>query len=139
MAINLSINIFSLIIATIINIILSFTWYGPLFSKEWIKAMGFSKKEIDAEKNKDMKNPTIIVILTTIITVYVINVILTTMNVTNLFEALFIGVLIWAAFYLTKDVGTLLWEHKPLKLLYINATYELIMVLLTILILFLIG
>jgi len=35
-----------ILIATIASFIFGFLWYGPLFGKQWMNLMGFTKKSI---------------------------------------------------------------------------------------------
>ena len=54
MAPTVTINYIAVLVAAIVNMVLGFLWYGPLFGKQWIQMMNFDKKKMAEAKRKGM-------------------------------------------------------------------------------------
>ena len=49
------INYWAVIVCAIVNMALGFYWYGPLFGRQWVALMGWSKEEVEKGQIKMQK------------------------------------------------------------------------------------
>jgi hypothetical protein len=104
----------AVIVAVVANMILGFLWYGPLFGKQWMKAVGKSESEIP-------QNPTMYVV-PVVATLVMAIVLWNVMQATGL-SGIVAGFWMWLGFTaltgLTNDVfrgtGTTLWAIENLN------------------------
>ena len=121
----ISINYWAVLVATIAAMVLGFLWYGPLFGKVWIKLMGFDKKKMDKNMKKEMKKAYMILVITTLVTSYVLAHFVKYLG-TTVSDAMQTAFWIWLGFMATTQIGVVLWEGKPWKLYFINAAHYLV-------------
>src|SRR5947207_3505777 len=48
------INYMAVVAAAVVNMVLGFLWYGPLFGKPWMKMMNFTEEHMKAAQAKGM-------------------------------------------------------------------------------------
>ena len=120
-----SINYWAVLAATIAAIVLGFLWYGPLFGKVWMQLMGMDKKKMDKNMKKQMTKSYIILVITTLITSYVLAHFVKYLG-TTVSDALQTAFWIWLGFVATIQIGIVLWDGKPWKLYFINASHQLV-------------
>ncbi|HSU73247.1 MAG TPA: DUF1761 domain-containing protein [Candidatus Binatia bacterium] len=118
------VNIWAILVATIIQMVLGFLWYGPLFGKIWMKEMRFDPKKKPPKGT--MTKSYVIMIVSAFIMAYVLAHFVKLLSVTSLAGACQIAFWIWLGFVATIQVGSVLWEGKSWKLFAINAAYWLV-------------
>lgn len=122
MALELMINWIAVLVVSIIAFFFGFLWYGFLFMKQWSKATGV----------KDSKNPVrsmFIGFIITLISVYVLAVLIVNTGSTTITGGMLIGFLIWLGCSLSSTIGPIIWENKSMSLFWIASPYELISLL----------
>ncbi|MFZ1806589.1 MAG: DUF1761 domain-containing protein [Cyclobacteriaceae bacterium] len=133
---EITINWMAILVAVVVNFILGFLWYTPLFGKVWAKEMGFdpSVKPAGGEMAKGM----IIMIVGNFFFAYVFAHNMAAWSfVPGMDQMPKIGTIMnsaiftWLGFYLPVDIGTVTWEKKSWKLFWINTGYHLVMLLVT--------
>lgn len=122
---NLEVNYLGVLIAAIVNIIIGFLWYGPLFGKLWIKESGIPLKKLENKKNKRMGSTYIAMSASSLIFSCVLSIILNSIEINLIIDAILTAVLIWFGFFAAIMLGQILWERKSLKLYLINSFYYL--------------
>ena len=120
-----SINYWAVLAATIAAIVLGFLWYGPLFGKVWMQLMGMDKKKMDKNMKKQMTKSYIILVITTLITSYVLAHFVKYLG-TTVSDALQTAFWTWLGFVATIQIGIVLWDGKPWKLYFINVAHQLV-------------
>ncbi|MBI2667768.1 DUF1761 domain-containing protein [Candidatus Woesearchaeota archaeon] len=127
------VNYLAVIVVAILNMVIGFLWYGPLFGKQWIRLMGFDAKKMKDMKNKGMTTPMIFGFISSLIMAYVLGLFVEGLNTSGILSGVIGGViisfLIWLGFVATIMLGTVLWEGKPIKLYILNILYWLISLL----------
>jgi len=118
---NFSISVIPLIVLSLVNFILSWVWYSPLlFAKPWMKALGIDPKhEMTEEDKKRMPFLFISGIVSSFVLVFILMVLINTLQISNFFYGLLFGLLVWLGFALTHSLNTL-WEGRKVKVLIIN-------------------
>lgn len=121
-----SINIWPVLVAAIVAIVLGFLWYGPLFGKMWMQLMGIDKKKMAEMKKKPMTMNYVIMIISTLVMSYILAHFVNYLGATDISGALQSAFWIWLGFIATVILGSVLWEGKPWKLYFLNAAYWLV-------------
>lgn len=117
----MTINFLAALIASSVGLILGFIWYSVLFAKEWQKLSGVT----DAQLNKGMAQRAIGSYLLTLIMSFNLAAFIGA-SATPSF-GLFAGFAAgfgWVAMALGSNY---LFEHRPLKLYFINAGYNILL------------
>lgn len=124
---EVSINYLAVIVSAIALLIVSFVWYGPLFGKAWMAAVGFDKatpEEMEKGK-KEMPKNAAIQFVTALIMAYVMTHTLTYagayLETSGLILGLMTGFWLWLGFVVPVSIGSVLWDGKPWKYWFIVA------------------
>ena len=124
------VNYMAVIAAAIVSIVLGFIWYGPLFGKQWMSAMGFTKEHMDKAKAKGMTMNYILMAVGSLVMAYVLSHVtsfaMAYMKVTGYSAGLSSGFWIWLGFIAPVTMGDQLWGGKPWRLFPIVAGYYLV-------------
>lgn len=88
-----SLNWLAILAATVASFVLGYFWYGPIFGKAWLAALGKTADEI-----KPSPTPFIITFFTTLITCIAMAVILSMLQVTSLLGGALLGLAVGIAF-----------------------------------------
>ncbi len=128
------INYVAVIVATVVNFILGFIWYTPLFGKTWGKEMGFDTTV--RPTGGQMAKGLIITAIGNFLMVYVFaHNIEAWMFVPEMKDAsasaaiLPAAIFTWLGFFLPVDINAVAWEKKSWKLFFINTGYHLLTLL----------
>jgi hypothetical protein len=131
---ELKINIVAILVAVVVNFILGFIWYTPLFGKAWAKEMGY-----DTNSKPDtgvMVKGLVFMIIGNFLFAWVFahNIAAWTFvpNVNQLgplANSLNAAIFTWIGFYLPGHLGSTVWEKKSWRLFAINAGYNLVSLL----------
>lgn len=119
------INYWAVLGAAIANMIVGSLWYGPLFGKAWRKMMGFSP---DSMKSMTLTAPQAMVggFITALLMGYVLAHFVSLIGIIDTTGALQLAFWSWLGLVATTQVGSVLWEGKPWKLFFLNASQSLI-------------
>jgi hypothetical protein len=121
------VNIWSIIVATIIAYVIGALWYSPLlFGKEWMRLKNMSEKDITEESKRGMWKLYIIQLVTTLVLFCVLGFIVTATGSLTAGDGLFLAFLVWLGFSLMPAIGDILWNKTPIKLVLINEVCTLV-------------
>ena len=129
------INYLAVVASAVAAMVVGFLWYGPLFGKSWSKLMGWG--DMTPEKMKEMQKKAMPAYAVNMVGAFLMafalahNLIfgsayLNMYGIAAGFQAAFWN---WLGFVAPVTLGAVLWEGKPLKLWYINASYYLVVLL----------
>jgi hypothetical protein len=121
------INWVGLGITTIVAFFFGMLWYGPFFGKKWMKLANVSNKDM---KKEDMPKTMILGFISNFAMVYVTNFFVTNVSV-GLNSALLVGFLLWLGYIATTALSRVLWEKSSWNLYLLNASYYLVLLLVT--------
>ena len=121
-----SINYLAVLAAAVVSIILGFLWYGPLFGKQWMQLMGITNKQMKEGSKKGMAKTYTIMIVSTLLTSYILAHFVDYMQASSMIDGIMLGFWIWLGFIATVQIGSVLWEQKPVKLYFINTLHTLV-------------
>ncbi|MBI2649708.1 DUF1761 domain-containing protein [Candidatus Woesearchaeota archaeon] len=123
---QIDVNYLAVLAAAIASMIVGFIWYGPLFGKMWMKMMGFDKKKMDEAKKKGMGKTYALAFLTSLIMSYVLAHFVGYVQAATAMDGVVLGFWVWIGFLATTQIGSVLWEGKPVKLYLINTLHYLV-------------
>jgi hypothetical protein len=123
----MDINIWSVIVATVVAFIIGAIWYSPvLFGKEWMALSGCTDKDMNDAKKKGVFKFYIIQLITTLVTFVVLGFAMSFAGVDTTSDGALIGIIAWLGFILPGHIGSLMWERRPVKLVLINTVCSLL-------------
>lgn len=131
-----SINPLAVLVATLLSFLLGFLWYGFLFCKPWMTAMGLKSEDIESS-GLSMKKAVIgstAASFATALGIALLMVLLKNSLASTIFAT---AVLVWFAFSLGPMFKLIFWEDRPFTLFLIDGGYELVSILVVTTILFL--
>lgn len=131
--VEVPINYLAVIVAAVANMIIGFLWYGPIFGKEWIAMMGFTKEQMEEARKKSMNKTYALAFVGSLLTAYVLAHALvfasSYMQVYGVSAGLSAGFWNWLGFVVPVLLGTVLWEGRSWKLWGLNVGYYLVSIL----------
>lgn len=122
----MEVNLLAVLVAAIASMVLGFVWYGPLFGKMWMELMKFSDADMKKAKEKGMGKSYALMAVSSLITAYVVGLLLMMTGAADLNSALQLGAWIWLGFVATTSFSGVLWEGKPHKLWVLNNAYSIV-------------
>ncbi len=115
-----------LIVAAIANVALGMIWYGPLFGKQWMKETGMTAEDAKKAKEKGMMKESLIALVTSFITAYVLAQVILLAGAFTAAEAVGVAFWLWLGFMATLLTSGVLWGDETWTLWLINAAYRLV-------------
>lgn len=123
----MEINYLAILVSGIVSMFLGWSWYGPLFGKQWMALSGITMPPvITPEIKKGMTRGYIGTLVGAVITAFVLSNVLIAFGATTAGEALRIAFIAWLGFFVPTGMGMVLWEGKPWKLYFIHIGYSLV-------------
>jgi len=119
------VNWLAILICAVVSMIVGSIWYGPVFGKQWMKLVGFTKEELEKGK-KDMPKVYGQMFLGSVITSYVLAVIISMAPEKSVMMGVTGAFWVWVGFIAAVKYSDVLFEKKPLKLYLIEIGYYLI-------------
>ena len=121
----LSVNFLTILVATIVNMVLGFIWYGPLLGKQWMKASGRTKESMEKEK-KDMPMVMGLMFVGALVMAYILALFIKYAGATTFEIGAKVGFLAWLGFVATTMLADVLYEKKNKQLAAINLGFNLV-------------
>jgi hypothetical protein len=127
---ELKINIAAVLVAVVVNFVLGFIWYTPLFGKIWGKEMGYDP-DMKPEKSEMVKGMVFMVFGNFLFAWVLAHNIAAWQYVPGIKEtsplsnSLTTAIFTWMGFFLPGQLGATVWERNSWKLFGINTGYHL--------------
>jgi len=115
-----SINIWAVLVAAVVSMIIGSVWYGPVFGKQYMLAKGMDKwsKEKQDKMKKAMPVTFLAQFIANVIMFYAFAMIVSGLNQNSLIGGIKVGLLIWIGFILPLKLGEELWGGKMILFWY---------------------
>jgi hypothetical protein len=127
------INYWAVLVSAVAAMGLGYLWYGPLFGKQWIALMGWSKAEMDAKMKSGVGPQYLLQAAGALVMAYVLahSVIFagSYLHQSGVVAGLEGGIWSWFGFVVPVSLGSVLWDGKPWKLWAINSGYFLVVLI----------
>ena len=120
-----NINLIGVLAAGIVGMVIGVLWYGPLFGKQWIRWMGFTKETIEETKKKGMISSYALGFVGQLASAY--SLALLTAFSFQYFGGFSYSLVFWVWFgiVLPVQMATVLWEGRSWQLFALNCAYSL--------------
>jgi hypothetical protein len=126
------VNYVAVIVAGVLSMAIGAFWYSPAgFGKQWMKLMGFTKKDLNEAKEKGMGKSYALAFLSTLVMSYVLAVFVGFANAATILNGAVVGFWLWLGFIATTMLGIVLLQNKPVKLYVLNIAHYLVVMLVT--------
>ncbi|MGB3922110.1 MAG: DUF1761 domain-containing protein [Minisyncoccia bacterium] len=126
---DIGINYWAVLVAAVSSMAVGFLWYGLLFKKPWMAMMGYAPEVMSGMKMAANKAYAI-QFVASLVMAYVLSHVLvfatSYMNSSGWTSGASSGFWMWLGFVAPVSLGVVLWENKPWKLWYINASHYLV-------------
>lgn len=118
-------NYLGILVAGVINMILGFSWYGPLFGKPWMKYMGITKEQMEKAKTKmaEMNMKYAMMFVTSLVQAYVMQWLIRTTGASDVVSGVMVGALAWLGFAATVQFANWNFSGKKFGLFLIDTGY----------------
>ena len=118
---ELKINHFAVLVAIVLQFVLGFLWYGPLFGEPWMGMVGLDTATIEA--NPPGAGEWITNIFSAVVSIYVLAWLFTKIPVTSLLKGLLVGLLIGFSFVLMSIMTSGMFAKDPYGLAWITGGF----------------
>ena len=120
-----SINYPAVLISAVLMMVLGALWYGPLFAKPWMAAMGKSMEEVPA-MGGNMAQTYGITFIGALLESFILGVLIASTGTDTLMGGIMLSVLVWLGFVATTGLNGVTFEGRPPALYFINNGYHLV-------------
>ena len=122
-----NVNLLAVLVAGIVSTIIGGLWYSPLlFGNLWLKLNGISLKQAKQMRKEGGSSCYVYGLIQGLVTAYVLGLFMYYTNVASIANGVFISFWAWLGFVATTQIGAVLWEKKPFGLFLINASHQLV-------------
>lgn len=125
----MDVNIWAVLASAVASMILGFLWYGPLFSKPWMKEMGWDPNDqTQMAKMKSAAGPAYFQqFVGALIMAYVFAHVLKAFDNNGVAMGLQGALWMWLGFIAPIKYGETLWGKASMKLFFIDSFYYLVL------------
>lgn len=111
------------LIAAILNKVISFFWYSEwLFGPAWKKLCQMKEKDMKAKRWQ----PLFYSFIVSLVIAYFLSFFEGHLGITNVSDGMFVGFLFWLGFVATTQISPVIWCKKPFKLFAIDSGCKLL-------------
>jgi hypothetical protein len=113
----------AIIVAAIVQMILGFLWYGPLFGKTWMSLMGINQQSMSRE---GMGKTYAWTFIGSLVTAGVLRHVATMVGAKTIGAGASLGGWVWLGFVATVTLASVIYEKRSVNLYVLNNGYQLI-------------
>ncbi|MGH2399718.1 MAG: DUF1761 domain-containing protein [bacterium] len=121
---QVDVNYLAVIVAAVLQMVLGFLWYGPLFGKQWMGFMKITPAQISQQGGMTRTYAWSAVM--SLITAYVLSLLVDYMGARTVGAGIAAGFWPWLGFVVPVTASGLLYENRPFGLWVLNAGYQLV-------------
>jgi hypothetical protein len=123
----MKINYPAVIVATIAHYFLGGLWYSPLlFGNKFLQIINWSPQQVQQMENQSHAKELIIAFVSSIVLVYILAHFVQYTKATTVGGGTQTAFWLWLGFIVTTQLGTVLFEGRPLGLYLINIGYQFV-------------
>ena len=117
----LAVNWLAVLVAAVVNMVVGFLWYGPLFSRLFLRLVGKREDEVES-------TPIVYVLgfVMGFVTTYVLAVIIVSAGVTTWWGGAVTGAVVWIAIGTLTSANTIMYEDRKVGLWLLFSSYQLV-------------
>lgn len=118
------INFWAVAVAWLVYVGVGAFWYSPAgFGKLWAKLSGVNHMKM---AEKDATRTLVFIAISAVVQVVILAVILNSLQVTDVWQGIVTGVVLWFGFTAATTVGNTLYQRLGWKFWWLNASYFLV-------------
>jgi len=122
-----NINIWAIIVASIVSFAISALWYSPvLFGKVWMTLTNMSASDMSEAQTRGLWKSYLVQFIFTLVSFSVLGFIIAAIGTVTASDGAFLGFVAWLGFIIPIGISSMLWERKSFKLFLINMVCTLI-------------
>jgi hypothetical protein len=108
---NMMVNLWAVIVSAAVSMVIGSVWYGPLFGRTFMTAMGMDKwtPEQQAEMKKKMVMSFVLQFVASLVMFYVLSMFMGRLGQMNVGDGLMTAFWIWLGFIVPLKFGDALW------------------------------
>lgn len=125
---EVNINYLAVLVAAISSMVVGYLWYGLFFRKPWMDMMGYTKEVMSGMKMTANKAYSIQFVASLVMACVLAHLLVYAsayIGVEGIYAGTMAGFWSWLGFVAPVSLGVVLWENKPWKLWFINASHYL--------------
>ncbi|MBX4189281.1 DUF1761 domain-containing protein [Candidatus Parcubacteria bacterium] len=128
----IDINYLAVVVAAVVQMVLGYLWYGPLFGKKWMALMDIDPNNMGDKSGMGKRYALMFIgsLIMSWVLVYAITYAGLTIGTIGVTLGLLIGLMNWLGFIAPVTLGSVLWENKSWKLWWLNNGYYIVSLLL---------
>jgi hypothetical protein len=125
---GVELNYLAILVCAVVGMMIGMMWYGPLFGKPWMAMMGIKDPEAaKKEAQKKGMGPTYaMAFVSQLLMAYVVAHFVAFLKIADVNAALQFAFWAWLGLIATVLSAQVLWEGRPAKFYYLNATHYLV-------------
>ena len=123
-----TVNYAAVLVASVVSILVSFIWYGPIFGKTWMKLTKLTPKDA-AKGKKQMPANTLGMFVAMLVMNFILANLLDFAGALSVANALAVGFMVWLGFIATVLFGNWIWSRGRSRLFAINVAHYLVILL----------
>jgi hypothetical protein len=120
------INIWAVLVATIVNVILGMVWYSPnVLGDTWADALHLSKMPAKANLKPSVWHY-VGAFFVSLVTMWVLAVLINSLHLNTVAQGVLFAFLVWLGFIATSHFSGVIWVGKPMVAYLIDVGYYLV-------------
>lgn len=116
-----AVNWLAVLAGTVVNMVIGFLWYGPLFGQTWMNWIGKSADEIESDSSMYMFSTA-----SALISAFMLALIIAAFGASTLTGGAVLGALVWLGIGATATLVYSVFEGPPLNVWVLHVGYQLV-------------
>ena len=119
------VNYLAVVVAAVVSFVIGWLWYGPVFGKQWMAMMGYTKESMASMKMKPM-TAMVLGFVSSLVMAYALAIFASVWMYDGLYGAFKLAFWVWLGFTAMVSLGSVLWENRSWNLYLFNAAYQFV-------------
>lgn len=116
-----AVNWLAILAGTVVNMVIGFLWYGPLFGQTWMNWIGKSADEIESDSSMYIFSTA-----SALISAFVLALIVAAFGASTITGGAVLGALVWLGIGATATLVYSVFEGPPLNVWALHVGYQLV-------------
>lgn len=116
-----AVNWLAVVAGTVVNMVIGFLWYGPLFGQTWMNWIGKSADEIESDSSMYIFSTA-----SALISAFVLALIVAAFGASTITGGAVLGALVWLGIGATATLVYSVFEGPPLNVWALHVGYQLV-------------
>ena len=121
------VNYLAVVLVAVVNMVLGFLWYGPLFGSQWMALTGVTEAQITEAKTKGgMGGKYALAFVGALLMGYVVARFAVGIGIAGAYAGVKLGAWAWLGLVVPVTLGKVLWDGKSWKLWFLENGYYVV-------------